>query len=181
MNCTRCYFALFMLICFDLTAQIVSIEEIIGIDSTYIKENYKGAIYGKESYAIRNKNALFKDTESYFIEYAQLRGSYPVIEISSKEEFDVYVKVFFAPFFKEVEGENLDRKYLTITLFSDIEGKMTDLRFIATRISIFLRPRLSSFTKPFTEATFDWYSTRLQRPLLILPGSAGPIITATAR
>jgi|SRR5690554_2851794 len=112
---------------FNLTAQLVSVEELQGIDSVYIKENYKGAIYGGESYSIRNKNAIFKDTESYFIEYAQLRGRYPVIEISSKEELDVYVKVFFAPFFKDVEGENLDRKYLTITLFSDIEGEMTDI------------------------------------------------------
>lgn len=128
MNCKRLIYALLLLTCFDLTAQTISIEEVKGIDSIYIKERYKGAVYGIESYSIRNKSATFKNTESYFVEYAQLRGRYPVIEVSSKEELDVYVKVFFAPFFKDVEGENIDREWLSVDLFSDIEGKMTDIQ-----------------------------------------------------
>ncbi|HLW07743.1 MAG TPA: hypothetical protein VKY45_09265 [Marinilabiliaceae bacterium] len=113
---------------FDLTAQLVSVEELQGIDSVYIKEHNKGAIYGTESYSIRNKNATFKEVESYYLEYSELRGRYPVIEVSSKEELDVYVKVFFAPFFKDVEGEELNRKLLAVSLFSDIEGALTDIR-----------------------------------------------------
>ncbi|WP_062122238.1 hypothetical protein [Geofilum rubicundum] len=41
---------LLLLTGFDLTAQLVSVEELQGMDSIYIKENYKGAIDGTESY-----------------------------------------------------------------------------------------------------------------------------------
>lgn len=121
-------FSILLFTCFDLTAQLISIEELQGIDSVYIKEHNKGAIYGTESYSIRNKNATFKEVESYYLEYSELRGRYPVIEVSSKEELDVYVKVFFAPFFKDVEGEELNRKLLAVSLFSDIEGALTDIQ-----------------------------------------------------
>ncbi len=108
---------------FNLSAQlVVDRQEIKGADSTYLKEYNKG----KSSYTIRNKNAIFKNVRSYFSEYAEIKGKYPLVEISNKQELDLYVRVFFAPYFKDIKDENL--KGIIVTLFSDIEGNLNDIK-----------------------------------------------------
>ncbi len=118
---------LLSLFCFNLSAQLVDTQELKGADSTYIKEFYKGKIYGTESYSIRNKNATFKNVESYYMEYSEYTRKYPLIEVSNKQELDLYVRVFLAPHFKNVKNENLEKNYIIVTLFSDIEGNLNDI------------------------------------------------------
>ena len=108
---------LLLLAGFNLTAQLVSVEEVKGIDSTFIKEE------SKHSFHIRNKNNALRFVDSYFIEYAQLGGQLPEIIISNKEEFDVYVRVFIAPFFKMDDREI----GLKIDIYADQNGNIKEL------------------------------------------------------
>lgn len=112
---------LLLLAGFNLTAQLVSIEEVKGIDSTFIKEE------SKYYFHIRNKNNVLRFVDSYFIEYAQLGGQLPEIIINNKGELDVYVRVFIAPFFKMADREFSLNEMFSIDIYADQNGYIKEL------------------------------------------------------
>ena len=112
---------LLLLAGFNITAQLVSVEEVKGIDSTFIKEE------SKHSFHIRNKNNVLRFVDSYFIEYAQLGGQLPEIIINNKGELDVYVRVFIAPFFKMADREFSLNEMFSIDIYADQNGNIKEL------------------------------------------------------
>ena len=124
MNYRKLVFALLLITCSNIAGQVISVEEVKGIDSTYIMEEYKNA------FGVRNKSATFKNTMPYFIEYAELGGKLPEIAINNKAEMDVYVRIYFAPYFAEVKREFNNSELLIIELFSNHNGVIRDFEIV---------------------------------------------------
>lgn len=98
--------------------------EIQGQNNTYIQENGSPGFY-----VIYNKNNIFtKSTPGYlYFEHT------PSISVGNKLVLDKLVKEHIAPYFKKHKGDFDSSTGLKISLFSDINGKIQDVRIAYPR------------------------------------------------
>lgn len=103
--------------------------EVKGVKNTYIQEEVPGL------YVVYNKNNTLIDITPSYLLYEHT----PPVVVGRKLELDGIVYSYFAPFFKRYSGVFKRSTALNVSLFSDINGVITEI-LIAYPIEVGIIP-----------------------------------------
>lgn len=109
-----------MTLCFVncMNAQIISEKEVKGTQNVYMQKETKG------SYIVFNKNNKLAEIDPSYLLYNNI----PPVTVGNKSELDKIVHAYIVPYFNKYQGEFSLVAALTVSLFSDIDGNLREVR-----------------------------------------------------